>query len=136
MILVIDANILFAALIRDGTTRSILLFSGHDFYAPEYTLKEFQEKIPELMEKTKLSVEELNGLIDELTQVAGITLVPFEDFESQRQKAVDASPDINDVAYLALALYLNCPLWSNDKALQKQSAVMVLTTKEIIGKEN
>ncbi|MBI4043655.1 MAG: hypothetical protein HY393_02510 [Candidatus Diapherotrites archaeon] len=135
MILVVDANILFAALIRDGTTRSILLFSGHDFYAPEYTLKEFQEKIPELTKKTKLSEEELNELVDELVQAAGITLIPFEDFKSQKKRAIEVTPDEKDIAYIALALHLNCPLWSNDKALQEQSAVKVLTTKEIISKE-
>jgi predicted nucleic acid-binding protein len=134
MTLVIDANILFAALIRDSVTREILLFSSHDFYAPEYTLREFKEKIPELIRKTKLEKKELLELIDHLVQIANITFVPFEDFKKQKQKAIEITPDPDDVAYLALAMYLNCPLWSNDKALQKQSVVKIITTKELVKK--
>jgi len=42
------------------------------------------------------------------------------------------SPDINDVPYLALALKLNCPVWSNDRKLKNQNAVRIYSTQEII----
>jgi len=42
------------------------------------------------------------------------------------------SPDINDVLYLALALKLNCPVWSNDRKLKNQNAVRIYSTQEII----
>lgn len=41
------------------------------------------------------------------------------------------SPDIDDVLYLALALKLNCPVWSNDRKLKNQNAVRIYT-QEII----
>jgi predicted nucleic acid-binding protein len=132
MILVIDANILFAALIRDSATREILLFSGHSFYAPEYTLNEFEEKTFELTRKTGMEKDELVELIESLVRVAGITFVPLIDFKEQKQKAIEITPDSDDVAYLALALHLNCPLWTNDKDLKKQSVVAILTTKELV----
>ncbi len=39
MKLVIDANILFAALIKDSTTAEILFNKNINFYAPEFLLR-------------------------------------------------------------------------------------------------
>ncbi len=40
MRLVLDTNILIAALIKDSLTREILLFPGFEFLLPEYALEE------------------------------------------------------------------------------------------------
>ena len=42
------------------------------------------------------------------------------------------SPDPDDVEYLAVALSLDCAIWSNDKDLkEEQSRVVVVTTDEL-----
>jgi predicted nucleic acid-binding protein len=41
-------------------------------------------------------------------------------------------PHLKDVEYFALALKLDCPIWSNEKAFKKQSRVKVISTKELI----
>jgi len=132
MILVVDANILFSALIRAGTVRRLLLLSSHDFYSPEFSIQEFRKHLPTLQKKTGLVSEELNRLLDQLLEASGLKLVPFEEFKGKRSLAERISPDINDVAYLALALQLGCAIWSNDKQLKKQSAAKVLTTEELL----
>ena len=132
MILVIDANVLFSALIKSGTTRNILLLSDYDFYAPEFSIQEFKKHLPELQKKTGLKYKELNAILNELLDVSGIKLIPFEEFKNKRKLAKSISPDPDDIAYIALALHLGCALWSNDKALKKQSRVKVITTKEVI----
>mgnify|MGYP001616924247 CR=1 FL=1 len=43
MILVIDTNILFAALLRDSKTREILIDSPLVLYAPETIIKEIRK---------------------------------------------------------------------------------------------
>ena len=40
--------------------------------------------------------------------------------------------DKDDVDFIALALKLNLPIWSNDKDLKKQTLAKVYTTKEVI----
>jgi predicted nucleic acid-binding protein len=40
--------------------------------------------------------------------------------------------DITDSPFLALALALNCPLWSNDGHFKKQNLVKTYTTKKIV----
>ncbi|MBI5393098.1 hypothetical protein HZA96_04465 [Candidatus Woesearchaeota archaeon] len=59
MELVLDANILVSALVKDSHTRHFLLLSGHSFYAPEFILAEISEHIKELESKTELSESEL-----------------------------------------------------------------------------
>ena len=43
MILVIDTNILLASLIRDSTTRKIIVESGWGFYYPEMSFHEVRK---------------------------------------------------------------------------------------------
>jgi predicted nucleic acid-binding protein len=41
--------------------------------------------------------------------------------------------DEKDAPILALAIQLNCPVWSNDKHFQMQKAAKVYTTADILG---
>lgn len=131
MELVVDANILFAALIKNGHTRHLILTSGWTFYVPEFLLGEMRHHLDVLMEKTGLSKEELENLLDEFMTTANIKPVPFNDFKDYFDKAEGASPDPDDVHYFALALKLCCALWSNDKILKEQRSVRVYTTEEL-----
>ena len=42
------------------------------------------------------------------------------------------SPDPKDTSYFALALKLNCPIWSNDKKLKEQNKIKIYSTEEIV----
>ncbi len=56
-----------------------------------------------------------------------------EVLEPFRERAIKILKDIDpgDVQFLALAMALNCPIWSNDKDLKKQKVVKVYTTQKI-----
>jgi len=62
MELVIDANILFAALIKKSGTSEMLF--KHTLYAPEFIFIEFQKYKEELKAKTHRSEEDFNELFD------------------------------------------------------------------------
>ena len=132
MDLIVDANILFAALIKDSTTRRILITSSHSFYCPEFSISEFIKHLPELSKKTGLGKDELEIIIDRIIETAGITMIPFEEFIHKQAEAESISPDPDDVAYFALALHMECAIWSNDKRLIDQKKIRIMTTKEII----
>jgi len=132
MQLVVDANVLFSALIKSGATRRILLLSEHDLYAPEFMVDEFKKHLPELQKKTHLQKDKLAQNLETLLQFAEIKLVPFKEFKHKQEPASKISPDKGDIAYFALALYLQCRLWSQDKRLKKQNKVNIVTTKELL----
>ncbi len=128
MNLVIDANILFSALLKDSTTSDILF--KHTLYAPEFIFEEFRKYKDYLKSKTKRSEEEFNDLFTLFER--RVILIPKKEIDSFIVKAEMISSDPKDIAYFALALKIKCPIWSNDKELKKQQAVKIYSTEELI----
>ncbi|MEW6499155.1 MAG: PIN domain-containing protein [Cyanobacteriota bacterium] len=60
-----------------------------------------------------------------------IKLVPKEEIAPFLKRALELSPEQEDAPFLALSLAMRIPLWSNDKALKKQSTVRVFSTEEL-----
>lgn len=129
MELVVDANVLFSALIKQDITAEILLDLSLNIYSPEFILEEFEKHKQEILSKTKRTEEEFRGILDILKKI--ITLVPAEEFEDYLKESKEISPDPKDTAYLALALKLNSPIWSNDKKLKEQVKIKIYSTKEL-----
>ncbi len=131
MDVVVDANVVIAALISPTGHTADLFFSPLlRVFAPELLLEEVEEHKKELLRKTGLSESDFNSLVAFLAR--RISFCPITEFLSFLPKAKQSSPDPDDIAYLALALKLCCPLWSNDKQLKSQSAVKVISTSELL----
>ncbi|MBI2137322.1 hypothetical protein HYU12_02265 [Candidatus Woesearchaeota archaeon] len=129
MELVIDSNILFAALLKESVTSDILF--KNSLYAPEFIFEEFRKYKEYLKQKTKRTEEDFNELLGLFER--NVTLIPKEDIYPFIEKAEKISPDAKDVPYLALALKLGCVLWSNDGDLkEKQDVVQVYSTEDLI----
>lgn len=80
MDLVVDANILFAALIRDGPTLNLMLAKDVRLFIPEFILGEFAEHRAEMLEKTRRSRDEFEEILSLLSSV--LIIVPREDRKS------------------------------------------------------
>src|SRR3989344_2705860 len=102
MELVIDANILFSAFIKDGKTIEILLNPNFIFHTPVFVFEEIEEHKAEILEKTKRTELQLQDLIDNLLNL--IKLVPKSEILSFIEEAAKITHDPDDVAYIALAL--------------------------------
>lgn len=131
MKLIVDANIIFSSLIKDSKTAELLLNFSLEPYSPEFLLEEIEENKQEILEKTKRFDEEFDYILNLIKQI--VEIVPKEEFTDNLEQAEQISPDKDDIAYFALALKLNCPIWSNDKKLKEQEVVKVYSTEEIIG---
>ena len=128
MDLVIDANILFAALIKKSITSDILF--KHRLYAPEFIFEEFKKYKEELKQKTQRTDEDFSQLLDLFERKE--ILIPKEEIDPFIKRAEKISPDQKDVLYIALALRLHASLWSNDKKLkEKQNEITVYTTTDL-----
>ncbi len=131
MKIVIDANILFAALIRESTTRKLLFDNRFELYAPSFITEEFVEHLKELETKTNLSAEELKNIATRMIAL-NITIIEEQEYKELIEQARKITPDPDDVMYIALALKLPSPIWSNDKKLKDQNIVMIYTTTELL----
>lgn len=131
MDLVVDANILFASLVKDGKTAELLFRDNFHLYAPEYLFEEFSKHEQLILSKTKRNPQDFKRFIEVISR--RIELVSEEEIAPFLLQAKQISPDEGDVPYFALALSLNCGIWSNDFRLQSQARVKIWTTRELAG---
>ena len=130
MLLVVDANELFSALIGKGRRLRLFFDSRLELISPEFILSEFEEHLDEISRKSGLAEDETLAFL--ILLLPSIKLIKFDEYKEFLPRAKEIAPDVDDVEYFALALKFNCPIWSEDLKLKKQSVVRVLTTAELL----
>ncbi len=133
MRLVVDANILFAALITDGLTASILVREDLELFTPAYALDEFAKYHTLILAKTRRGEREFDEFFEIVSR--RVEVVPRTTFEKFLPRARRCSPDLGDAPYFALAVHLDATLWTEDKALREQDVVTTVTTAELATRE-
>jgi len=129
MDLVVDANILFAGLIRDNLTAELLFCERLHLFAPEFLFTEFEKYEDLIVQKTSRTKEDFQKVISLLKN--RIEIYPKEDFTDYIIRGERISPDNKDSQYFALALFLGASIWSNDKLLKEQNEIEVYSTNDL-----
>ena len=133
MNIILDVNVILSALIRDSTTRKIILNSQFEFYFPEPSLDKIRKYKDYILEKSGLSEEEFKDLMAILFKY--IRIVPTEEIEKNwdEAKKIMEHIDPEDVVFIATALSIsNSIIWSDDRHFEKQDKVKVLKTGAMI----
>lgn len=133
MRLVLDANRLFAALIKDSIARKILFHPSLEFIAPDYILVELSNHKKELLKKSKLPEDEFDIVFQSIFE--NIIIVPSEDIEPCYKRAMQIMKDIDpdDAVFLALSFCSpNDGIWTEDAHFGKQDVVRIWKTSELI----
>ena len=115
MKIIADANVLFALSKPSSAANQILSRHKVKLISPDFALIELFKYKEELISKS--GVDKFDLIIDSLK-----SKVVFVDNAEYKGKIRDLSSKISDpkdIAYLALALKLNLPIWSNDKDLYR-----------------
>ena len=147
MELIIDASILFTALVGTGVTKDIIFSKDVTLYAPEYLFEEFAEHRARIEKLSGLSAKDFDSLLEtqigssRLGPVAAATWelklvikqVPKERFEGFRKEAHKTISAEDDTEYVALSLSMDkVPVWSNDIHFKKQSVIKAFNTAELV----
>jgi len=133
MELVIDANVLVAAFLRSAVTRELLLDDRLTLWTPKYGLSEVEKVLTSRRLRPRLgdlSPAEVRVILSQLT--AKIRILPASTYQHKLREAMKWAPHSEDAPYLALALHLHLPLWSNDSELKHQQGISVYTTQELV----
>ena len=133
MELVVDTNVVVAGFLRSATTRELLLEERLVLWAPEYLLTEAERVLltPRLRRRLgALSPSEVRVVLSQLT--SRIRIVPTSVFRLKLPGAKALVADPEDASFIALALHLHLPLWSNDAPLRAQRVVRVYTTEDVL----
>lgn len=131
MRLVIDANILVAAFLKAATTRNLLFDEQLKLFSPEHLLIEGRKVLKERLARKKgLTESAFDQLFSLLTN--DIQVLAKEEYVSHFAKSLEVTPHEEDAPYLACALHLGIPLWSNDAGMKTQTLVKVISTEELL----
>ncbi len=133
MRIILDTNILLAALIKDSLTRKIIIKSGWKFFYPYAALDEIKKYESLILEKSELTQSQYQDLLEKITSYINFVqqnaLDPFID----EANSIIGNIDKNDVIFAASALAVeNDGIWSDDTYFEKQSHIKVRKTVEIL----
>ena len=119
--IIVDTNIIFSFLLNTRGSIGDLLFNEEgvfEFYSNEYMRYEIRKHWSKLRKISQLSDNELETsyamLIARLTFI-NEELIPKNIWLQSEKIVTGIDPD--DIDFIALAKYLNGPLWTGDKAL-------------------
>ncbi len=118
---VIDANILFAALMRADTRfGKVILTAQNDlFYIPRFAIIELfkhKERIVQLTNCPEVILLELYYRLLKRLQFMDEDLIAVDSWREAWELVKDI--DEKDVSYLAMTIELNARLWTNDMELK------------------
>jgi predicted nucleic acid-binding protein len=118
---VVDTNILSMAMAsRHSRFREILLTDpGFAFCCPRFVFSELFKHKERILAATALSEDELLDALNSLVahiQFIDESVIPIGDWVEARRLC--SNVDEKDAPFIAMAIYLNAPVWSEDVELK------------------
>ncbi|HEX9710581.1 MAG TPA: PIN domain-containing protein [Candidatus Thermoplasmatota archaeon] len=129
---VVDANVLFGALLRDGTTRHLLLYGGLALHTPSHIWSEFERNRTYLLKKSRATDAAFSLLLDSLRdRIADVPLTLIRERMEEATENLGSTGSL-DAPYVAAALALGATLWTQDKELKRKAPVPVVSTADVV----
>ena len=127
MKLVVDTSIVFSLFKSASFTTKLLKEYDIELFAPENLVKELLKYSELICSKSGISKEKFLKDLELLPELIILknSSQPFKD------NAFKLISHKEDAPFLALALELNIPVWSNDEHFKEQSEIKVFTTEEL-----
>lgn len=136
---VVDTNVAFSAVLNTEGKIGDLILNSHElleFHTCDTLRSELKKHRPKLFELSKMSEEQLDQSIYQITNCLVFTneaLIPFEYWMKAANLVREV--DMEDIAFVALAEFLGIKLWTGDKALMKglvkKGNTNFITTEEL-----
>ena len=118
MIIILDANVIFASIIKQDK-RYIKILKYADFFIPDFLfweLKKYEKRIISKINAIKEFKEFLKHLF---YYIKVLPLLAVSEDNLIKAKELCEDVDIKDFPYIAVTLELNGLFWTNDKKLIK-----------------
>ena len=133
--LITDASILFSFFKADSARRDVfkkLLEHECKLVSPDFVLDELSNNKDDIIKFARIDETEFDDILSELkNELDTFKEEVYKDFLSEANKISPHGEETKDDPYFALALALNCPIWSDEEAFKHQSKVRVLNTEEL-----
>lgn len=133
MNIVVDVNALISGLLKDSTSRKIIVNSNHGFCFPEPSLHKIRKYKGYILEKTGFSELEFLVIFHHLLQF--IKIIPTEEILQHWDEAKEIMERIDpeDAVIIATALSQESSIiWSDDAHFDQQDKIFVLKTRDLV----
>src|SRR3989338_1927154 len=132
MKLVVDTNVVFSFFKKESVVQEIMLSPIIEVYTPKEMFEEiakYKERICKVAAISSPYFEDIVKVIREF-----VTCVERVQYEKEFIKARETLPAHaqSDAPFVGLALHLQIPLWSQDKALKRGQLVQIVSTEELV----
>ena len=132
MKILIDTNIVIAALIRNNKAREIILSGKFELFSPDFVLEEVNKYKKEICEKAQIS----DDVFEMITEIIfeKINIIPKEEYDKFIEKSREImKEDIKDIPYVACYFSLKCDaIWTNDRDFSGKTELKIISTKELL----
>lgn len=132
MKLIVDSNILFAAIIKEPTVRKIIMHKPYEFLTVKFSEEEISKYKEEILGKSKLSNDEFDAIFDKLKQKLKMLDDQIIILKFEEAYEIMKNIDPKDSIFLAAALATNSDIWSDDQHFQKQNKIKIWKTEDLI----
>lgn len=111
--------------------KAVQVFDSSDvdsFVTTEFNIQEVRHMIPKLAAEYHLDGDGLREVLEKLTRTK-LRVLAVSDYSSggKQARAVMGEIDEKDTDLLALALSLDCPVWTRDSDFRRPSVARVVT---------
>lgn len=131
---IVDANVLIAALKKDGNVRGLLLSAPPDvaLYAPEFLFIELDAHLEGIARSIGLPKSVVEVVLDALEPRINIVPPDATDHVIEKARGLAEQADaLGDEEYIALALAMDAPIWSFDKDFDRVPGIQRVGTAQI-----
>ncbi len=132
MRIVVDTNRVIAALIKDSTSRKIILSKNVEFITINVMKKEVAKYKEEIMRRANLSMDEFDYLLGKIMSKMTIISDSSVNLYMQKAKGIMDAIDPDDTQFIAAALAADAYIWTDDKHFEKQHTVRIIKTRELL----
>lgn len=127
MRLVVDTNILFSLFKNSDSFKKFIKDNNLELYAPRKMFEELNKYSERICLISGLTLKDFSKIIDELPKIISF----YEVDKKEVKEILPYIEDPKDSPFIALALKLNIPVWSEDRHFKKQNLVASYTFKEL-----
>ena len=128
---VVDTNVL-VSFFRENPVNEIIFNSKSlnlQLFTPRYAIEELKKNKSDILKYGEINEEQFKEKLSELLKLVNtVSEKEFENFKFEAEKLIHDK----DVPIFALAIKLNCPIWSNEPGFKKQTKVEVFSNKDAI----
>ncbi|HLC84182.1 MAG TPA: PIN domain-containing protein, partial [Candidatus Nanoarchaeia archaeon] len=122
MRIILDSNIVIAALMRDSHIRHLIFSSEQSLCFPQFMVDEIHSHKGLILEKSGMDESSYQQLLVKL--LGKLSLIPTDLIKKHLGQATEIMKliDVKDAPFIAAALsYPDAVIWSDDKDFEKQS---------------